>query len=761
MNNFNIYKFPIEILEEQGDREFCKFKIRDWYSSSPPLTNEDLNKELKILLVRPSSRGDVLLLTPILKAIKIKYKDAIIDVMTIHAELFKFNPYCNGVLSVSRNIDFKKYNRIYFMSYEFTPNLHIVDAYSRIVGVEVKNYEPEIFLLESEIEIAKKKLDVLTSKRNVIAFHKECGWASRRWKDQSWEIIVSELRDKYKDCDFISFCVNPNAVIKNTIGVINEDLRIVAAMIKQCKMLICVDSGIMHLGIAVNRPVVSLFSITNPQYRLPDRWLKFAVQHNGLTAGIHHRSQIPTFVEPNGIVLNQCCIEMYSMKPDMVQEKIELAFKACELKKVSIVIPSFNKYHFTKECIQSILDKSNSWNYEIIIADDNSDFETKQNLMIWNRICNVQSYSENVGFTKNCNRGAKEAKGEYIVLLNNDTTLISKDWINELIKTFENNEIGIIGAKLLYLDDTIQHAGIIWDGNGFHIYKHLPRSFINANKFKFYKSVTGAFLAIRNLIWKQLNGFDESYINSAEDSDLCFRCTNVLGLKIAYNPNIEFYHYEGATLGITKSFDRDNSKLLFSKWSGLISKLDDSEDLKTLPPYKLEIGSGMNPQPGYIHLDIMKDAKNVDIVHDLNKSLPIGDSCVKEILANHVVEHVSWRQFPVILRDWYRVLVKDGVLFIRTPNLEFIMNMYNLKKTTPEHKDDEEFIIKNFGSVTHSMYAILKLFSGQDYPSNFHFACYDPITLRDLCLREKFYRVKIERFGPEFSPGEIQLIAIK
>jgi predicted SAM-dependent methyltransferase len=169
----------------------------------------------------------------------------------------------------------------------------------------------------------------------------------------------------------------------------------------------------------------------------------------------------------------------------------------------------------------------------------------------------------------------------------------------------------------------------------------------------------------------------------------------------------------------------------------------------------------MNPQDRYIHIDIMNNAIHVDIVHDIEKPLPIRDNYVQEILANHVIEHISWRQLPFVFNDWNRVLRKGGTVAIRTPNLDFITNMFIRKNITPEAKQDEGYIKKHFGGkISPTMYAILKLFSGQDYLSNFHYACWSIEELIALAGRHGFCAFP-RKIGDEFSPGEIQMIMTK
>lgn len=178
-------------------------------------------------------------------------------------------------------------------------------------------------------------------------------------------------------------------------------------------------------------------------------------------------------------------------------------------------------------------------------------------------------------------------------------------------------------------------------------------------------------------------------------------------------------------------------------------------------PIKLELGSGRNPQPGFVHLDIDAGAPHVEIVHDIGEPLPFPDCTVEEILANHCIEHISWRKIRQLVQECYRVLIPGGKIFIRTPDLEFIAKTYLANLKTPEYPPDEQFIREQFGEVTPSWWAILKLFSGQDYLGNFHYACYDFKTLREVFLQNGFVRVERVYVQPVFSPGEIQLVAFK
>ena len=147
-------------------------------------------------------------------------------------------------------------------------------------------------------------------------------------------------------------------------------------------------------------------------------------------------------------------------------------------------------------------------------------------------------------FSNNYNRLIGErARGQYVVLLNNDT-MVTANWLDNLIDPLANLQIGIVGGKLLYPDDTIQHAGIEFNehGNGFHIYAGKPRDFPEANYPAVVPGVTFACAAMRHDVFDRFQ-LNENFREEAQDTDFCFRLTEA-GLKVLYNPAAEIYHRE-------------------------------------------------------------------------------------------------------------------------------------------------------------------------------------------------------------------------
>lgn len=249
--------------------------------------------------------------------------------------------------------------------------------------------------------------------------------------------------------------------------------------------------------------------------------------------------------------------------------------------KVSIIIPTFNNWRFTDKCLNSILNnKNNTSTYEIIVVDNASSDETRSSLPSLQqkyRNLKVLLNDTNLGFSKANNIGAKAALGEYLLFLNNDT-LVTDKWLDEMVEGCDkNDDVGIVGAKLLYEDKTIQHSGVaITDSPDpimpYHIFKGKRSDFIPANSFKYFQAVTGACLLIPKKLFFSVDGFDEEYLNGYEDVDLCFK-VGERGKKILYSPKATVIHYESKTPG---RFDKvqHNTERLLSKWQAAISKDD-------------------------------------------------------------------------------------------------------------------------------------------------------------------------------------------
>jgi len=227
---------------------------------------------------------------------------------------------------------------------------------------------------------------------------------------------------------------------------------------------------------------------------------------------------------------------------------------------VSIIIPTRDGFEILFNCISSILKKSSYSNYEIIIIDNEStDTQTLHYLTeLSSRSDNkirVLSYDIPFNFSKLNNYGVKESGGELICFLNNDTEVISSDWLEELVSQVLRDDVGCVGAKLLYSNDTIQHAGVILSIGGLagHSHKGFPRNsngYFNRLKIaQELSAVTGACLMVKKKIFNLVNGFDEENLPVAyNDVDFCLKLREK-GLKVIWTPFAELFHHESVSRG--------------------------------------------------------------------------------------------------------------------------------------------------------------------------------------------------------------------
>lgn len=438
----------------------------------------------------------------------------------------------------------------------------------------------------------------------------------------------------------------------------------------------------------------------------------------------------------------------------------------------SLIIPSVHHNHLVRACIESIQKHETHHSYEIIVVDDGSMLETQESL---EKIClrlgvKCVLREENGGFSQAVNTGLQIAQGKYILLVNNDI-LFTRPILRTIQERFEKlPNVGIIGGKLKYPDGRIQHAGMTHLKG--HHFVHLTS---DVETPKYVPSVTGALYAISRECFLSVGFFDTSYFLSCEDTEYSLRAWQK-GFHVFYEPEMEAIHHEGATRGrllheklkISPEWvDKESrSVLTFKKRmamhpveTALIANLNQSLDASRV---KLEVGCGMNPQPGYMTLDVIK-APHINYVCDFSKEpLPFHNDHIDEILSNHSIEHVSWRVLPFVLGEWFRVLKPGGKVFLRTPDLEFICRLYLSRKTTPEAKQDENYIHQYLSDeITPAWWANIKLFAGQDYPSNFHYLCFDFEMLKALLERMGFEKVTRVSVKPVFSPGELQVEAYK
>lgn len=227
--------------------------------------------------------------------------------------------------------------------------------------------------------------------------------------------------------------------------------------------------------------------------------------------------------------------------------------------KVSIIIPFRDQCRVLKRCVRSILKNTDYPNYEIILVDNQSvEMETLSFLKniedAHNTKVRVISYDSPFNYSAINNFAVERAEGEYILLLNNDTEVINRDWLSSMVEHIQREDVGVVGSRLYFPNDTVQHAGVVM-GLSFagHAFKYFPRGsfgyFGMLVSIRNYSAVTGACLLTKKALYKSIGGLNEKELAIAyNDVDYCLRVINE-GYLIVYTPHAELYHYESLSRG--------------------------------------------------------------------------------------------------------------------------------------------------------------------------------------------------------------------
>ncbi len=274
-----------------------------------------------------------------------------------------------------------------------------------------------------------------------------------------------------------------------------------------------------------------------------------------------------------------------------VLNSFQLINKVKFKQKVSIIIPTKDKVCYLKKCISSILKKTSFRNYEIVVID-NASIE-KATFNYYEKIKNIEnirivSWNKVYNFSSINNFGVSISKGDYIILLNNDTEVISHDWIEQMLKYASIPDVGAVGAKLLYPNGNIQHVGISTnlktEGMFGHILRHIPTKYAMCDRtYSFYtdvvrevNAVTAACLMVSKQNYKKVNGLDENFPIAFNDVDFCYKLLD-RGLSNIFTPYAELYHHENVSVGkVGKerdlvAYESDKQKI-FKKWGKYIHK---------------------------------------------------------------------------------------------------------------------------------------------------------------------------------------------
>ena len=232
---------------------------------------------------------------------------------------------------------------------------------------------------------------------------------------------------------------------------------------------------------------------------------------------------------------------------------------------VSILIPNKDQKETLMHCIHSVLETSTWKNLEILIIENNSEqeetFACYRELEKDPRIRILTYPGKTFNYSAINNFGVQQAKGEYLLFLNNDIEVITPDWIEQMLGNCQRPEVGIVGAKLYYPDNTIQHAGIIIGIGGIagHAFLGLARAksgYLHKASLQMdYSAVTAACMMMKAEAFRKAGGFEEKLTVAFNDVDLCLR-TVEQGWLVVYDPHVEMYHYESKSRGAEDSEEK-------------------------------------------------------------------------------------------------------------------------------------------------------------------------------------------------------------
>lgn len=256
--------------------------------------------------------------------------------------------------------------------------------------------------------------------------------------------------------------------------------------------------------------------------------------------------------------------------------------------KVSIIIPNKDYINTLKVCLNSLKKLTTYENYEIIVVENNSEesetFEYYKKIDGKDKIKVVYFPEKEFNYSKIINFGVKNSTGDYIIQLNNDTELMTPNWIQEMLGFAQREDVGAVGVELFYPDNTIQHAGIIIGIGGVagHVFKNLPKGihgyFSKDAMIQNLSAVTAACIMTPKSIYDDVDYMDEKFKVAFNDVDFCLKIREK-GKLIVYNPFVQFKHYESKSRGFEdtpEKKERFQAEIdrFHDKWQSVLDKGD-------------------------------------------------------------------------------------------------------------------------------------------------------------------------------------------
>ena len=307
--------------------------------------------------------------------------------------------------------------------------------------------------------------------------------------------------------------------------------------------------------------------------RLKFRWQRVGSLGRRTRASLHNRgingtaARIRDELRPSKPLMS-----MSLPIPDNMQDAADIVLPSSAAPVASIVIPVYNHLDATLICLRSLAQTKNHTPHEIIIVDDFSSDESSTVLPNIQGL-HYQRNRENIGFIGACNAGAANARGQFVVFLNNDTA-VQDGWLDALLDTFEQHrDVGLVGAKLVYPDGRLQEAGgiVFSDGSGWNYGRFDDPADPRYNFVREVDYCSGAAIALRTDLFGQFGGFDSHYAPAYyEDTDLAMKVRQA-GLRVLYQPASVVVHFEGISSGTdtssgTKRYQVINQEKFLTRW---------------------------------------------------------------------------------------------------------------------------------------------------------------------------------------------------
>jgi glycosyltransferase involved in cell wall biosynthesis len=309
------------------------------------------------------------------------------------------------------------------------------------------------------------------------------------------------------------------------------------------------------------------------------------------------RYQAKGYADTNAIKALEDSLKRRNIKGEVLSGKFPGLFRIRRKidgnPEVSIIIPTKDRSDILRKCLESIKKKTIYKNYEIIIVDNNSkDGHTKNYLEMTRKAHNIRilKYEYPFNFSAINNYAARNSNSEYLLFLNNDIEVISPEWLSAMLEHAQRREVGAVGCKLIYPNNTIQHAGVILGITGTpglpgvagHSHKHLPNEsrgyFHRPHMIQNFSAVTAACMMVRKDVFEEVGGFEEKLGIAFNDVDLCLKIRQK-GYLIVYTPYAELYHHESLSRGYEDNLEKQKRfsgevRYMGEKWGKIIDQGD-------------------------------------------------------------------------------------------------------------------------------------------------------------------------------------------